>query len=83
MSVFRLTGFQLMFFFCSSIPVVLFDNPGISKCLNTLFLLGPHLCFIIGFISDLSVARNDSWISKKTSTRTEQIYVVFFYHYGS
>ena len=31
----------------------------LSKCLITLFLLGPHLCFIIGFICDLFVARND------------------------
>ena len=59
MSVFRLTGVQLVGFFCSSIPVVLFDNPGISKCLNTLFLLSSHLCIIKGFI-DLFVARNDS-----------------------
>ena len=32
-------------FFCSSIPVVLLDNAGDSKCLNTLFLLS-HICFI-------------------------------------
>ena len=34
----------------------------------------PHLCLIICFICDLFVARNDSWISEKTSSRTEQIY---------
>ena len=50
---------------------MLFDTLGISRCLNTLFLLSPHLCFIIGFICDLFVARNDSW---KTPTRTEQIH---------
>ena len=60
MSVSRLTGVQLVVFFCSSILVILFDNPGISKCLNTFFLLSPHLCIIIGVICDLSVARNDS-----------------------
>ena len=49
------------FFFCSSIPVVVFDNPGISKCLNTV-ISSLHLSFIIGIICDLSVARNDSWI---------------------
>ena len=49
--------------FSSSIPVVLLANPGISKCLNKLFLLSPQFCFIIGFICDLSVARNDSWMS--------------------
>ena len=27
------------------------------------FLLSPHLCSIIGFIYDLFVARNDSWMS--------------------
>ena len=26
------TGVQLLVFFCSSIPVVLFDTPGISRC---------------------------------------------------
>ena len=26
------TGTQLLVFFCSSVPVVLFDTPGISKC---------------------------------------------------
>ena len=49
MSVCRLTGFQLVVLFFS-IPKVLFDNPGVSKCLNTLVLVSPHLCFIIGFI---------------------------------
>ena len=33
---------------------MLFDNPAISKCFNTMFLLSPNLCFIIGFIGDLS-----------------------------
>ena len=61
MSISRLTGFQLVVFFCS--------NPGITKCLNTLFLLSPYLCFIIGFICDSSVARNDLWMSKKTKQR--------------
>ena len=26
------TGVQLLVFFCSSVPVVLFDTPGISRC---------------------------------------------------
>ena len=55
--------------------MVLFDTAGIFSCLDTLFLLSPHLCFIIGFVCDLFVARNDSWMSWKTSTRTKQIYV--------
>ena len=67
LSVSRPTGDQVCFFFCSSIPVVLFDNPGISKCLNTLYVLSPHLCFMISFICDLFVTRNGTW--------TEQIYV--------
>ena len=58
---------------------MLFDNQGISKYLNTLFLLSPHFC-IIDFICDLSVARNDSWMSQKTATRTQQIYA--FARYG-
>ena len=75
MSVCRLTGLQLIGFVCSNVPVVLFDNQEISKCLNTLFLLSLYLCFTIVFICDLFIARNDSWMSKKTSTRTKQIYV--------
>ena len=63
MYVSRLIGVQLLVFFCFSIPAVLFDNPGISKCLNMLFLLSPHLYLIIGFICDISVARNGSWMS--------------------
>ena len=43
------------------------------KCLNTLFLLSSHLCFIIGFICNLSVTRNDSRMGSKTSSRTEDI----------
>ena len=39
MSVSRLNGVQLLVLFCSNISVVLFDNPGISKCLNMLFLM--------------------------------------------
>ena len=42
MSFSWLHGVQLMIFFRSSIPVVLLDSPGISKCLNTLFLLSPR-----------------------------------------
>ena len=43
MDVSRLTGVQVVVFSRSMIPVVLFDNPGISKCLNTLCLLHPSL----------------------------------------
>ena len=34
-----------------------------------------HLSLIIDFICDLFVARNNSWMSKKTSKRTKQIHV--------
>ena len=44
--------------FCSSVPVVLFDTPGISRCLSS-----PHLCFIIVFICDLFVSRDDPLMS--------------------
>ena len=39
--------------FCSNIPVVLFNNPGISKWLSTLYLYCPHLFFFIEFIFDV------------------------------
>ena len=29
---YSITGVQLLVFFCSSVPVVLFDTPGISRC---------------------------------------------------
>ena len=54
---------QLLVFFCSSVPVVLFDtqgSPGIGR--NT-FLSSPHLCFIIVFICDLFVSRDDPLMS--------------------
>ena len=69
MPVSRLTGVQLLFlfylfiFFLLGIPVVLFSNLEISKCLNTLFLLSPRLCFIIGFICELFVAHKYLWMS--------------------
>ena len=62
MSASRHIGVQLVVFFCSSSPVVLFGNSGIFKCLNTSFLVCPHLCFSVGFICDLSVIRNDLWV---------------------
>ena len=52
-------GFNCWF---SSAPVVLFDTPGISRCRNT-FLSSPHLCFIIVFICDLFVSRDDPLMS--------------------
>ena len=59
MSVAWPTGVQLLVFFCSSVPVVLFDtpqgSPGVGR--NT-FLSSPHLCFIIVFICDLFVSRD-------------------------
>ena len=70
MSVSWLTGVQVVVFLCYC-TLVLFDNLGISQCLNTLFLLTTQLCFIIGFICVLSVAHNDSRLSWKTSTQTK------------
>ena len=52
MFVSQLIGVQRVVLFFPSIPVVLFDNPGITSCLNTLFLLISNLCFIIGFTCD-------------------------------
>ena len=48
-------------------------SPGVDR--NT-FLSSPHLCFIIVFIRDLFVSRDDPLMSLKTSTRTEQLYVL-------
>ena len=64
------TSGLLLFQFPSGVD----GNLEISKCLNTLFLLSPYLCLIIGFFCDLFITRNDPWMSKKTSTRTEQIF---------
>ena len=64
MSVNRHTGLQLMFFFSAPVFQLYFsDNPWISKCLHTWFLLSPYFCFIIGVICDIFVARNDSRMS--------------------
>ena len=63
MSISRPNGFQLVVFFCSSIPVVLFETPTITKCLTKLFLLSPYLCFIIDSTCNLFVGPNDSWMS--------------------
>ena len=48
----------------------------LTRLRNTLFLSSPHLCFIIVFICDLFVSRDDPLMSKKTFTRTEQLYVL-------
>ena len=61
MSVSLPTGVQLVIFFCSNIPVVLFDTPVFSD--NTLILLSTYLCLIKGIICDLFVARNGSRMS--------------------
>ena len=55
---------------CCSTPQ---RSPGVGR--NT-FLSSPHLCFIIVFICDLFVLRDDPLMSLKTSTRTEQLYVL-------
>ena len=53
------TGVQLLFFFCSSVSVGCSTpqgSPGVGR--NT-FLSSPHLCFILVFICDLFVSRDD------------------------
>ena len=60
MSVSRPTGDQLL---CFTIQTVLFDTPGVSKCLYTFFLLSHFLFFMICFICYLFVARNVSLMS--------------------
>ena len=63
MSISRSIGVQLAVFACANIQVVLLDTPGISRYPITFILLSSHLCVIIDFISDLFVARNNSWTS--------------------
>ena len=48
-------------------------SPGIGR---NMFLSSPHLCFIIVFICDLFVSRDDPLMSYKTFTLTEQLYVL-------
>ena len=75
MSVAWPTGVKLLVFFCSSVSVVLFDTPGVSRCRSQhVFLSSPHLCFIV-FIFVLLVFRDDPLMGKKTFTRTQQLYV--------
>ena len=72
------TVVQLVVFFA---PVFQwFDNLGISKCLNTLFLLSPHLCFIIGSICYLS--SYPQWFRDELDLHTDRTNICF-YHYGS
>ena len=78
MSVAEPTGIQLLVFFCSSVPVVLFDTPGISWCRSQhVVYVESHLCFIIVFIYDLIVSHDDPLTSKKTFTRIEQLTTCF------
>ena len=59
------TGFNCWFSFAPVlVPVVLFDtqgSPGVGR--NTMFLSSPHLCFIVVFICELFVARDDPLMS--------------------
>ena len=70
------TGVQLLVFFCSSVPVVLFDTPGTSRCrsqhvsVESSSLLHQSIylwfiCFTWWSIDEL-----------ETSKRTEQLYVL-------
>ena len=63
-------SFAPVFQWCCSTPQ---GSPSVGR--NT-FLSSPHLCFIIVFICDLFVSRDDPLMSKKTFTRTEQLYVL-------
>ena len=63
MSVAWPTGVQLLVFFCSSVPMVLFDTPGISRCRSQHVSVESSFCFIIVFICDLFVSRDDPLMS--------------------
>ena len=69
-------SFAPVFQWCCSTPP---GTPGVGVGQNTLFLLSPHLCFIIVFICDLFVSRDDPLMGYKTFTRTEQLYVLSHY----
>ena len=47
--------------------MLLFYNPGVSGCHNTLFLSSPHRSLIIGLVLDLIVSYVDTLMSKKSS----------------
>ena len=64
-------SFVPVFQCCCSTPQ---GSPGVGH--NMLFLSSPHLCFIIVFICDLFVSRDDPLMGWKTFTRTEQLYVL-------
>ena len=51
-------SFAPVFQWCCSTPQ---GSPGVDR--NTLFLSSPHLCFIIVFICDLFVSRDDPLMS--------------------
>ena len=51
-------------------------HPGDLRALVATRCFCPHLCFIIVFICDLFVSRDDPLMSYKTFTRTEQLYVL-------
>ena len=54
-------GVKMLVFFCSSVPVVLFNIQVVDR--NTLFLSSPHLFFILVFICDLFVSRDNPLMS--------------------
>ena len=55
--------FQLLVFFCSSISVGCSTHQGSPGVGRNTFLSSPHLCFIIVFICDLFVSRDDPLMS--------------------
>ena len=63
-------SFAPVFQWCCLTPQ---GSPGVGR--NTMFLSSPHLYFIIVFICDLFISRDDPLMSSKTFTRTEQLYV--------
>ena len=69
-----LASYALSIQWCYFTPL---GSPGVSRR----WFWSPHLCFIISFICDLCVARNDSLMNWNTPSRTEQIHVI--HHSGS
>ena len=69
-------GFNWWFIFCSSIPMVLFDTPGISKCLNTFFLLSVEFSYLLHYMFVLFVARN-AWFMDQLDLHADRTNICF------
>ena len=82
MSVSRLTGVELVGFLLLQYSSGVARQPGALQMSQHIIYVKSSPLFLYRLYLRLSVARNDSWMSYKTSTRSKQIYICFHY-YGS